>query len=161
MDDYDIECSRSSKRRCVNGNIHDASRYSSPDELAASSDHDVSHLRRTSTTIRRESGEFRRRSYTTSNSEEESPDELDHTIHTFYRGGRGRTRTFPPSISSRAESLHTARARSPPEKKKVYNQYRQKSVLKGHRKGVAAVKFSPDGRCIASCCKQHLSEMIP
>lgn len=31
--------------------------------------------------------------------------------------------------------------------------YKQKMVLKGHRKGVAAVRFSPDGRMIASCCK--------
>ena len=158
MDDYDIELPRSLKRRRVNDSIRDNSRYSSPDELAASSDLEASHLRRTSTTILRESGEYRRRSYTDSASGEESPDELDHTIHRFYRGGRGRARTSSPSTSSRAESVHTARPRSPPEKRRNYHQYKQKLILKGHKKGVAAVKFSPDGRCIASCCKQYLSE---
>lgn len=31
--------------------------------------------------------------------------------------------------------------------------YRPKLVLRGHKRGVACVKFSPDGKWIASCCE--------
>ena len=36
--------------------------------------------------------------------------------------------------------------------------YRPSLILRGHKKGVAAVKYSPDGRRIASCCMSHLFE---
>ena len=39
-----------------------------------------------------------------------------------------------------------------------YVPYKQKMVLKGHRKAVAAVRFSPDGRLIASCCEYKSAE---
>ena len=29
-------------------------------------------------------------------------------------------------------------------------------TLRGHKRGVAVVKFSPDGKWIASCCKKNL-----
>ena len=154
MDDYELRNSRSPKRRRVNGRAYTHARYSSPDELAASSDHETSYVRRTSNTTRHDSGDIKRRSYTGTDSDD-SPDELDHTVHTFYRDSRSRGRgpTTSASAPSREDSTHTVRPRSPPVKKKTYLPYRQKLILKGHRKGVAAVKFSPDGRCIASCCK--------
>lgn len=31
-------------------------------------------------------------------------------------------------------------------------QYRPHMTMRGHKRGVAAVKFSPDGKWIASCC---------
>ena len=160
MDDYELENSRSPKRRRVNGKSFAHARYSSPDELAASSDHETSYVRRISNTTRHDSGDIKRRSYTGTDSDD-SPDELDHTVHTFYRDSRSRGRgpTTSASVPSREDSVHTVRPRSPPVKKKTYLPYRQRLVLKGHRKGVAAVKFSPDGRCIASCCKVILSRL--
>jgi WD40 repeat protein len=35
-------------------------------------------------------------------------------------------------------------------------EYALHMTLKGHKRGVAAVKWSPDGRWIASCCKYFL-----
>lgn len=39
----------------------------------------------------------------------------------------------------------------PPKPERLY--YKEKLVLRGHQRGVAAVQFSPDGSMIASCCK--------
>jgi COMPASS component SWD3 len=160
MEDSDLESSRSPKRRRVNGNGN-TPRYSSPDELAASSDHEASyshpyHSRNTSNP-KRDSGEREqhlRRSYDDSGSEG-SPDELDHTIHTFYRGeswNRSQRQSRDKSATEE-RSIETPRSATPPRRRPAYVRYKQKMVLKGHRKGVAAVRFSPDGRMIASCCK--------
>ena len=158
MEDSDLEGSRSPKRRRVNGN--DANpRYSSPDELAASSDHEASyshqyHSRNTSNPKRDSGDQHPRRSYDDSGSEG-SPDELDHTIHTFYRGeswNRSQRQSRDKSASEE-RSIETPRTATPPRRKPEYVRYKQKMVLKGHRRGVAAVRFSPDGRMIASCCK--------
>ena len=153
MDESGDESRRLLKRRRVNGNTRaEESRYSSPDELAASSDHEANYARRASSSNHRELLEHRRRSYNKSDSDE-SPDELDHTVHTFYRGSKGTSRSESRSPLSRGTSTPTPRSRTPLEFKQTYTGYRQKLVLKGHRKGVAAVKFSPDGKCIASCCE--------
>ena len=157
MENSDLEHSHSPKRRRVNYNGN-TPRYSSPDELAASSGHEASYatyaLRNTSNP-KRDSGEQNlRRSYDDSGSEG-SPDELDHTIHTFYRGeswNRSRRESREKS-DTEERSIETPRTTTPPRRKPAYIRYKQKMILKGHRRGVATVRFSPDGRMIASCCK--------
>ena len=97
---------------------------------------------------------------------EDSPDELDHTTPTFFR------RPFRASFSKESRrpnekiasqspspppysrlSSPIATPRTPPVRPPQYEPYKEKMVLKGHRKGVAAVRFSPDGQMIASCCR--------
>ena len=56
----------------------------------------------------------------------------------------------PPPYSRVSTPLATPRELPPAPPQ--YTPYRERMVLKGHKKGVAAVKFSPDGRLIASCC---------
>lgn len=205
-EDSDPEHSRSPKRRRINGNVDEES----PDELAASSEpENSSYLQRS----RPESSQqLRRQSFDTSSSVD-SPDELDHTIHTFWRDGwnsrsqrqsRRESRDAPspepptpevptpeaPTPEVPTPEVHTPEPPSPkahsidvpnnnvssrdalppdgpsvqspvpsqgtattPKKKASFVRYRQKMVLRGHRRGVAAVRFSPDGRLIASCCQ--------
>lgn len=38
--------------------------------------------------------------------------------------------------------------------------YYQHLTLRGHKRGVAAVKFSPDGEWIASCCEDHNGKAV-
>ena len=183
-----MERSRYPKRRRVSSTVKDKAprvisplkdkipvRFSSPDELAANSEHEYFYAHRTPSHLLRDCGDRGRR-YSTAATSRESPDELDHTvghaadhtvdhtIHHFYRGSfskkareppraphdRSPTRSPPPysRISTPIES-----PRSPPIRPPQYVPYKQKMVLKGHRKGVAAVSFSPDGRLIASCCE--------
>ena len=193
---------------------------SSPDELGAvAGDYDKVYIRRASTNSRRNSVDARRRSYTDSASQD-SPDELDHTVHTFYRNNRNSNRNsnstrnslnrgptaspltpspqpslprspqlplqlspklspqlspkLSPQLSPKLSPQDTpdryldespqavAQSPTPPPREptpapvptpapKKYNLYKQISVLKGHRRGVASVKFSPDGKHIASC----------
>jgi hypothetical protein len=86
----------------------------------------------------------------------------DHQMPTFLR----RSSTFKKA-ERRPHDRSTSRspppfstisipAATPPEPligPPQYVPYKQKMVLKGHRRGVAAVRFSPDGRLIASCCE--------
>jgi COMPASS component SWD3 len=132
----------------VDHETRESSRYSSPDELAASPD-PQSQERRRSLGIQKEHGEYSRRSYPEDEAED-SPDELDHTRHAFYRGGRGRGSST--TTSSRDQSIVTVRSRASRERQVPFYKYKEKMVLHGHKKGVAAVKFSPDGRLLASCC---------
>lgn len=59
------------------------------------------------------------------------------------------TSKSPPPYSRISSPVATPHELSiaPPQ----YVPYREKMVLKGHKKGVASVKFSPNGRLIASC----------
>ncbi len=59
------------------------------------------------------------------------------------------TSKSPPAYSRLSTPIATPRELpiAPPQ----YVPYREKMVLKGHKKGVASVKFSPNGRLIASC----------
>lgn len=200
-EDSDPEHSRSPKRRRINGNVDEES----PDELAASSEpENSSYLQRS----RRETSHpLRRQSFDTSSSVD-SPDELDHTIHTFWRDGwnsrsqrqsRRESRDAPspepptseaPTPEVPTPEVHTPKppnsgahstdapqtnslsrdslpanglsvqspgpsqgTATPPKKKASFVRYTQKMVLRGHRRGVAAVRFSPNGRLIASCCQ--------
>ena len=195
---------RYSKRRRVSSPVKEEPRLdnnnSSPDELAANSDHEKYHSQRPLSKTLRE-GRGRKRSYADiystnstavasedSHSElagppraseetpnvlitatapaEDSPDELDHTTRTCFR------RPFRTSFSKESRRPHEkiasqspspppysrlsspiATPRTPPVRPPQYEPYMEKMVLRGHRKGVAAVRFSPDGRLIASCCK--------
>lgn len=57
----------------------------------------------------------------------------------------------PPPYSRISTPIATPREL--PARPPQYLPYKQMMVLKGHKRGVAAVRFSPNGRLIASCCK--------
>ena len=59
--------------------------------------------------------------------------------------------TSPPPYSRISTPIATPREL--PTRPPQYVPYRQKMVLKGHKGGVAAIRFSPNGRLIASCCE--------
>ncbi len=141
---------RSRKRRRVEQSYDRTSGYSSPDELAASSDHERINMRGASRVGTRDAQDPRQRSFDDSDTEE-SPDEL--AIHTVNRAWRARSRTDSTTTSVLDEPIRTPIPASPPplpEKPPMH--YKPRLVLKGHKKGVAAVKISPDGQYIASCC---------
>lgn len=140
----------SRKRRRLDESYDHASRYSSPDELAASSDLEESHVRRASRVIPRDSHDRQQRSFDDSDAED-SPDEL--AIHTLYRDGRVRSRRQSTEESVHEDTNGAGNVRSPsPVRKRPTVRYKPGIVLKAHKKGVAAVKISPDGQLIASCC---------
>jgi len=142
-------------------------RHSSPDELAAeSSPVHPPHRTPSNSIVQRGTP---RTDYSSASSQEDSPDELDHTTqHTFFR------EEYHGSFSKAARQSHghlrvPSRSRSPPPYSRIstpvatpkphqergeatYVPYTQRMLLRGHKKGVAAVRFSPDGKLIASCC---------
>ena len=144
--DSDLEHSRSPKRR----RISDDEDYSSLDELAASSD--TPYHPQSSISHREPGDSGQRRAYADSISDD-SPDELDHTVHTFYRDGWNRSRRQSRSALSMESLPITPQMTIPPIQKASFVPYKEKLIMRGHRKGVAAVRFSPDARLIASCCE--------
>lgn len=77
-----------------------------------------------------------------------------------FRGSFGKVspRPSPDRYSSRSPppysriSTPVATPREPLIAPPQFVPYREKLCLKGHKRAVTAVKFSPDGRLIASCC---------
>lgn len=168
MDDSDFEQEHTSKKRRVNGSYDCQSSYSSADDLAASPGHDDTFHQRRNSNSRRESPSLHQRDSYNPAEQENSADELDRTPRPFYRSTSWKQSLLQSAPRYRLEtpdapteiSIITPRGptRSPSplashHREAIYIPYKLKMVLKGHRRGVAAVKFSPDGRLIASCCK--------
>ncbi|PBP18398.1 WD repeat domain 5B [Diplocarpon rosae] len=121
------------RRRTYDDSEMSTPRYSSPDELG-----DDSPYRSAMPKTRKDSTQRRR-----SHSSDESTDESDHTY-------RKRTRSRSSSVGTQRSSYSYADVHSPAAYRPLKLNYRTKFILKGHRKGVSQVRFSPDGRWIAS-----------
>ncbi|EDN98409.1 hypothetical protein SS1G_13267 [Sclerotinia sclerotiorum 1980 UF-70] len=135
---------RQTKRRRYDSDVSTPG-YSSPDEL--SNDKPI----RPSTSTRRDSTRRQSRTY----SSDGSADELDHT-HPRHRSPRSpRSRRNSHHSRSRSTSEDSPRSThsspSPSAHKPLRLNYKCKFILRGHRKGVAQVRYSPNGRWIASC----------
>ncbi len=127
---------RPSKRRRYDSETP-TPRDSSPDDLPGRQTYRSSNLRE------RRDSEPRRRSRSRS-LDDDSLDEDDRD----YRRRRSRSSSRDSGRSSHSSPLAPL---SPPSYKPVKLNYKPKFVCKGHEKGVAQVRFSPDGRWLASC----------
>ncbi|KAB8289998.1 hypothetical protein EYC80_010325 [Monilinia laxa] len=135
---------RQTKRRRYDSEVSTPG-YSSPDELANN------EPIRPSTSTRHDSPRRQSRTY----SSDGSADELDHA-HNHLRSSRSpRSRRNSDHSRSRSTSEDSPRSAhsspSPPAHKPLKLNYKCKFILRGHRKGVAQVRYSPNGRWIASC----------
>ena len=154
MEYSDIEQSRSPKRRRIS-NDEGTPRSGSPDELSAGLEYNHSYIDRRSSSFRGRPSAPREIGFRSS----ASPDELDHTIPTprqsnGYDQSESVSRDGSPTPTP--TPTPTPRAGSPIPMKPieaVFIQYKEKAVLRGHKRGVAAVRFSPNGKMIASCCE--------
>lgn len=156
-----MERSRYSKRRRVNGNEPSSrSDSGSPDELGETPPPE----NRNGSLSRSVPPELRVRSYPNSASREDSPDELGNMTpypepesEDYDQSERGsperisRSSTATPTATPADTPRDTTPVPSP--RNIQYAPYTEKLVLKGHKRGVASVRFSPDGRMVASCCE--------
>lgn len=159
----------SPKRRRLDSNTddHSSPTHSSADELAPSSPSQPTSPRLRSFTHRR-STEISTSTPThdRDDSQEESPDELDHTF--TYHPTKQVYLRHPPSIPSTTQDSPAAEIPSSPvptpeaepepsqpEDTRPRLNFKPKLILRGHKRGVCAVKFSPDGQWIASCCEPN------
>ena len=149
-----MERTRSSKRRRLNSKeATPRSGSGSPDELSAI----PSYQDRNKSNGHIITPEPRRTSYPNSMSDQDSPDELGNATP-VYRQPKSeeldRTGSESRQLSSRS-STATPRPATPIPllREAEYVPYREKLVMRGHRRGVASVRFSPDGRMVASCCE--------
>ncbi|CZT47207.1 related to S.pombe beta-transducin [Rhynchosporium secalis] len=106
-------------------------RYGDDDGYSSSDD----QTHRSSRLVPRRASTPRRREH----SSDVSADEQEHSYH-----ARNKSR------SSSADSSQSSRNAPAPYRPLKLN-YKMKFILKGHKKGVSQVRFSPDGRWIASC----------
>ena len=179
MDDaIEPRTTRASKRRRLS-QAHFSPKLScspSPDELASGTPTPPVVSRNGSTPSFVPQNEPARPSY--SPVSEALLDEIDHTAeqHTFFRNdepyrgsingkshlssGTSERRLRPPSPKTPEYSRISTPIASPlPErmtKEARFPGYRCKQVLHGHKKGVAAIRCSPRGRTVATCCKPSL-----
>ncbi|KAH8814926.1 prolyl oligopeptidase-like protein [Xylogone sp. PMI_703] len=119
------------RRRVYDDSEQSTPRFSSPD------DSKELRSRRNSTSSRR-----------STSAEPQSPGHND-----FQRSYLDQTRSpsSSPETPRSSESPHTPQAAPLQAYKPLKVRYKQKLILRGHRKGVSQVRFSPDGRWIASC----------
>ena len=79
----------------------------------------------------------------------EREESQDRTSHASYQDEDAQRRTLQDSptteVGARAETAS-------PKRRRRKLRYRPTMILRGHKKGVTCVKFSPDGKWIASCC---------
>lgn len=139
-----MEEGRQAKRRRYDSEVSTPG-YSSPDELTNNKP------TRASTSTRHDSSRRQSRTY----SSDGSADELDHTQHHLRSSRSPRSRRNSDHSRSRSTSEDSPRSAhsspSPPAHKPLKLNYKCKFILRGHRKGVAQVRYSPNGRWIASC----------
>ncbi|KAI9671623.1 MAG: WD domain protein [Trizodia sp. TS-e1964] len=92
---------------------------------------------------------------------DESPDPLDHTVPPAQKsprqnldGGSKSAVNNPVIIINAPESHYSPLSEhipTPKIKERTPLGYKQHFIIRGHRLGVSAIRFSPDGRFVASC----------
>jgi COMPASS component SWD3 len=90
----------------------------------------------------------------------------------FYTPGRSKSTSRPPRSTTRSRSGEARSFRpsvspsdphgleSPRPERPIELRYKQLYALRGHKKAISAVRFSPDGTKIASCCKSPCFETL-